>query len=1055
MTPTVLPRHSLKSRITLATLLIFVASLWSLAFYASRLLREDMQRLLSEQQLSVTTFMAEQVNQELDDRFELLGKVAQIVSPALQGNAAALQARLENRPALQAFFNGGYTAYGLDGIARAEVPLPARRVGRNDLDMATVAVALQGKTTIGQPVLDKKLRTPVFGMTVPIRDAQGRVIGALGGITRLDQPNFLGKITENRYGKSGNYLLVAPRTQQILAATEKSRVMQAFPASDLDPMHDAFTRGFEGTGVVVNSQGQEVLTSVKSVPVAGWSVVAMLPTAESFAPIRVMQQRLLLVTVLLTLLAGALTWWMLRRQLSPLLVAAKALAIRSGTTQPHQPLPIVRQDEIGQLIGGFNQLLETLAQREVSLRESEFHLRSIIESEPECIKIVDAQGALVQMNPAGLAMIEADAMAQVAGLAVRDLVAPEYRERFDVMHQRVLAGEACQLEFEIVGLKGGRRWMETHAVPMSDEGQVVHLAVTRDITTRKQAEAELRIAATAFESQEGMTITSAAFEILRVNKAFTRITGYTAEEAVGQNPRLLNSGRHDAAFYAAMWHSIESDGTWQGEIWNRRKNGEIYPEWLTITTVKDEAGQVTHYVATFSDITSRKAAEGKIQNLAFYDPLTNLPNRRLLMDRLEQALSAGVRHQRKGALLFIDLDDFKTINEILGHDKGDRLLLQVAQRLSTCIQESDTVARLGGDEFVVMLEDLSKNELEAASQAEAVGEKIRLALNQIYQLDGDAHHITPSIGVALFGEEQETPDEPYKRADMALNQAKSVGRNTLLFFDLQMQSAVMARAALEAGLREALARQQFLLYYQAQVTGDRQIAGVEVLVRWLHPERGLVSPVEFIPLAEDTGLILPLGRWVLETACSQLARWAAQPEMAHLTLSVNVSARQFNQSDFVDQVLTVLERTGAPAQRLKLELTESVLVSDVEDVIAKMSALKAMGVGFSLDDFGTGYSSLAYLSRLPLDQLKIDQSFVSNIGVDNNAAAICAATISLAHSLKLKVVAEGVETEAQRYFLSTVHPCDLMQGYLFGRPLPLDAFELSAKRVEVPLFHSK
>ncbi|MER2539482.1 MAG: EAL domain-containing protein, partial [Azonexus sp.] len=555
----------------------------------------------------------------------------------------------------------------------------------------------------------------------------------------------------------------------------------------------------------------------------------------------------------------------------------------------------------------------------------------------------------------------------------------------------------------------------------------------------------------AFEVQEGITITDAAMVILRVNRAFTEITGYNTEEIVGKTPALLSSGRHDAAFFAAMWESIARTGAWQGEIWNRRKCGEIYPAWLMITAVKDKAGTVTNYVGTFADITARKAAEEEINSLAFFDPLTGLPNRRLLLDRLKQALASSTRNVKYGALLFIDLDHFKNLNDTRGHDIGDLLLQQVAERLTTCVRESDTVARLGGDEFVVMLEDLSGTIQEAVNQAESVGEKILSTLNKTYALGSGEHHSTPSIGIALFADHSEGIDELLKRADLAMYEAKAAGRNTLRFFEPEMQTIVTARAAMEIGLREALANGQFFLHYQAQVTDVCGVAGAEALVRWRHPLRGTISPTEFIPLAEETGLIQPLGLWVLETACVQLARWAMQPGMAHLTLAVNVSARQFHQTDFVDQVLVVLERTGANPCRLKLELTESLLVTNIDGVIAKMSALKIIGVGFSLDDFGTGYSSLSYLSRLPLDQLKIDRSFVMNIESNDNAAAICAATISLAHALNLKVVAEGVETEAQRYFLNMVHHCDLIQGYLFSRPLPIDEFEaLAASKVDFP-----
>jgi diguanylate cyclase (GGDEF)-like protein/PAS domain S-box-containing protein len=558
-------------------------------------------------------------------------------------------------------------------------------------------------------------------------------------------------------------------------------------------------------------------------------------------------------------------------------------------------------------------------------------------------------------------------------------------------------------------------------------------------------EAELRIAATAFESQQGTTVADAHGVILRVNQAFTQITGYSAAEAVGQNPRILASGRHDSAFYQAMWASIGQTGQWQGEIWNRRKDGEVYPEWLAISAVKDAADQVTNYVATFSDISARKNAEVQINTLAFYDPLTHLPNRRLLLDRLTLALATVARHQTLGALLFVDLDNFKTLNDTLGFVKGDLLLEVVAQRLQHCVYESDTVARVGGDEFVVMLEDLSGNLADACRRAESVAEKIRQALNQSYPIGPLEHRSTPSIGVALFGDQAyASPDEPLKNAELAMFQAKSAGHNTIRFFDPKMEAEVLARAALEGDLRGALQQQQLVLFYQAQVVGKGRVVGAEALVRWQHPQRGLVSPAEFIPLAEETGLILPLGQWVLETACAQLALWATQPTMADLVLAVNVSAKQFHQSDFVAQVQAALTSSSTNPKRLKLELTESLLVSNVEDVIAKMAALKLLGISFSLDDFGTGYSSLVYLKRMPLDQLKIDQGFVRNILSDPNDAAIAKMVVALAESMGLAVIAEGVEEEAQKDFLAHLG-CHAYQGYFFSRPVPIAEFEVLAQ----------
>ncbi len=557
----------------------------------------------------------------------------------------------------------------------------------------------------------------------------------------------------------------------------------------------------------------------------------------------------------------------------------------------------------------------------------------------------------------------------------------------------------------------------------------------------EEREAALSVAATAFEIEQGMIVTDQNEIIIRVNRAFTKLTGHGAEEAIGKTLSIFKFDSQDAEFYQHMRESLHRDNYWQGEIWNRRKNGETYPEWLTITAVIGTNGEITNYVCAFSDVTERKEAEEKICALAFYDPLTQLPNRRFLLDRLQQALALSTRNDRQGALLFIDLDNFKSINDTRGHAVGDLLLVEAAKRLQGCIRESDTTARLGGDEFVVLLENLDNDEQIAATQAETVGEKIREAIAQPYLINDHEHHSTASIGITLFHGPVKTMEEMLKRADVALYRAKADGRNTVSFFDPEMQAVVSARVALESDLRHAVSgEEQLQLYYQAQVDSSGRLTGAEALVRWRHPERGTVSPADFIPLAEESGLILPLGHWVLKTACRQLAVWAEQPETAHLILAVNISAKQFRLPTFVEEVLTLVNYFGADPVKLKLEITESMLVDNVDDVIAKMTALKACGISFSMDDFGTGYSSLSYLKRLPLYQLKIDQSFVRDVLTDPNDAAIAKTIIALAQSMNLAVIAEGVETEAQREFLE-MNGCHAFQGYLFGKPAPAKEFE--------------
>ncbi len=555
-----------------------------------------------------------------------------------------------------------------------------------------------------------------------------------------------------------------------------------------------------------------------------------------------------------------------------------------------------------------------------------------------------------------------------------------------------------------------------------------------------KAQEQIRIAATAFEAQEGIIITDAQNTILRVNSAFTAITGYSAQDAVGSTPNMLSSGHHDKAFFEAMWDCIRREGVWQGEIWNRRKNGEIYPGWSNITAVKNPHGAVSHYVGTMLDITERKAAEAKIEHLAYHDPLTLLPNRRLLLDRLEQALAAGARRESQGALLFIDLDNFKVLNDTRGHDAGDQLLVEVGQRLLTCVREEDTVARVGGDEFMILINNLGTQSRQVLQSTRSVAEKVITVLGQPYVINGHTHYVTPSVGITLFAGDKLSVRELMKQADIAMYQAKSDGRNTLRYFDPEMQAELAARAALEAALREGIEKQQFLLLYQPQVDRLQGVTGAEVLLRWNHPQRGIVSPTEFIPIAEETGLILPIGYWVLEAACRQLCEWSRLPHKCDLDLAVNVSPYQFKQVDFVDRVRLILERTKVPAHHLKLELTESILIDRIQDSINKINALKALGVEFALDDFGTGYSSLSYLTRLPLKQLKIDRSFISQLPDNANDAVVAQTIIMMARSLNMSVIAEGVETEAQLQFIEQ-HGCTSYQGYLFSKPLPLDEFE--------------
>lgn len=555
-------------------------------------------------------------------------------------------------------------------------------------------------------------------------------------------------------------------------------------------------------------------------------------------------------------------------------------------------------------------------------------------------------------------------------------------------------------------------------------------------------EAEERFEQLALQSHTFVWEIDSQGKYTYVSSAVEQVLGYSSNELIGKKyfyDLYPKEGRD--AYKRAVFELFERQESFEN-IPNLAVSRDGRFLWLSSNAIAmvDGEGRLLGYRGSDTDITESKHVEEQINSLVFFDQLTGLPNRTLLSDRLKQAMASSSRSSHYGALLFIDLDNFKTLNDTLGHDMGDILLKQVSRRLSLCVGEADTVARLGGDEFVVVFSELGKEVTDAATASEAVAEKILAALNQPYLLNGISHRSTASIGVTLFKGDLSSIDDLMKQADLAMYKSKEAGRNRLSFFDPDMEFALKARAALENDLRKGIEEKQFLLYYQPQVEGNGSISGTEALVRWQHPQRGIVPPAEFIPVAEETGLILPLGDWILKTACDQLAQWAQIPEMEKMTMAVNVSARQFSQNNFVERVLSILGQSGANPKRLKLELTESLLVQNVEEVIEKMVALKRVGVCFSLDDFGTGYSSLSYLKRLPLDQLKIDQSFVRDIMNDHNDAIICKSTIALAESMGLSVIAEGVESMEQRDALSDIG-CGAYQGYWFSRPLPLAEFE--------------
>lgn len=1310
MTSRLAPWQSLRTRATALTLLVFVLGIWGMSAYVSSGMQANMERLLGDQQFSVATAMAQQVDREMTTRMQALRVVAKEMDADLLRSPQAMQALLEQRPLLALLFNGGAWVAGLDGTAMADVPRSANRVGINFMDRDYMLAALkEGKEVIGQPVMGKQVKAPVFGMAVPVRDSQGKVIGALVGVTSLEKISFLDNLRLNPYGKTGGYLLIHPQSRQIITATDPKRIMEMLPAAGINPYVDRNIEGYEGYAVLVNALGEEQLASVKQLPTWDWYILLGLPTAEAFAPIHELQQNLLRATLLLTLLIGALIWWVLRRQFAPLVATSEAMVALADTKQIPAPLPDRHPGEIGQLMAAFNLIVQTWTQREAALTDSQQNLAITLNSIGDAVISTDVTGLIARMNPVAERLTGwplADALGrpltevfriisaetrlpsinpvqrvmergEVVGLAnhtvliarggqeyqiadsaapIRDatngivgvvLVFSDVTEKYRVeealrgakdhlqttlnaipdllfevdANGRVLsyhahrsdllaappevfmgncfadvlppaATDVCMNALREAATKGwsngatyslllpqGETWFELSVAVMPVVGNVEphFILLTRDITERRRAELAREESEDRFRllwqtCPNAIVLTDRNSIIRYANPALQQVFGHAPAALIGNSLALLQPQHLAAGHMNGMRRHLETGQRsmdWRAvETIGRHKDGREFPveiafssmeiggelmfagfmrditerkkfeenlresemrhrsmfennpqpmwvfdaETLAFLSVNDAA--VTSYgysreefsrmtirdirpaedrtrleawltdgkhkrptaaevwthqrkdgrmlqveihshaiefqgrpakLILANDITEQLKSQARVQHLAYHDTLTGLPNRTQFLDFANQALSDNTSSSKLSAGILLDLDNFKRINDQWGHRVGDELLKQVALRVQQCIPPGCLLARLGGDEFMIIISDAGRDQAGASVAAQEMCSKIIVALAQSFTIEQRKHFTSASLGIALFGGSDMKVDELLSRADCAMYSAKAEGRNTFRFFDGQLQAQLEAQSELELELRECVHNNELFLVYQPQVDRLGRVVGSEALLRWTHPQRGLVSPAQFIPAAEDNGFIFQIGQWVLHAACSALAQWQSEPATAGLTVAVNVSAKQFHHPDFVSQVLSELELSGANPALLKLELTESLLAQDVDGIVKKMNTLKAKGVTFSLDDFGTGYSSLAYLKRLPLDQLKIDQGFVRDILLDASDAAIVRTVIALGDKLGINVIAEGVETQAQREFLES-NGCYSYQGYFFSRPLKKEDFETFCAR---------
>lgn len=680
---------------------------------------------------------------------------------------------------------------------------------------------------------------------------------------------------------------------------------------------------------------------------------------------------------------------------------------------------------------------QELHNTKLALLASESQLRAIIDTEPECVKILDSKGRLIFMNRSGLSMIEADSLEQVIGQKLAGLLLPRYRPAFNALNKKVSAGQKGILEFEITGLKGQRRWLETHAVPLSNpDGSMSLLGITRDITEHKKAQgARDQLTAIIDSATDFIGMAQKNGKMIYLNRAGRNLVGVASTDDISSTDisNYLTQAGADTIFSEGLTTAAEA-GFWSGECGLLTRAGKEIPVSAVVVGHKSHAGTVEFYSTIMRDISELKEHEAQLLHLATYDRLTGLPNRALYSDRLEVAIAEAARHQRLVAVMYLNLDRFKKINDTLDYETGNALLKTVGARLAESLRADDTLARAGGDEFALVLVDIAQ--LDDVSR---VTQKILHSFSTPFYVDGHEVFLSASVGIAVYPSDDITAAGLLKNAAIALNRSKDQGGNTYQFYAAAMNEKALQRLALDNALHHALERQEFLLYYQPQVNlRTRRICGIEALIRWQHPQHGLVPPLEFIPLAEETGLIIPIGKWVLKTACAQNKMWQ-DAGFVEVPIAVNLSGRQFAQQDLVRVVTDVLRETGLAPRWLELEITEGTLIRDTEASVSLLNDLSALGIKISIDDFGTGYSSLSYLKRFPIGSIKIDQSFVRDIHNDPDDAAIVRAIIAMAQGLNMLTIAEGVETEEQLNFLHE-HECVAMQGFYFGRPMPAERF---------------
>lgn len=1028
---------------------------------------------LEQQQQTLLDTLARGVDSQLATALQALQGVAQ-VTPALSMKDSAAAGRfLDNRTGIQSIFDNGLALFDKNGLLMAETPHNPGRADRNFADYPFFRQAAKAnKPIISTPFRSTKTtRHPVVQFCTPVFSSNGSVIGYLTGGLRLDGRNFLGNLGGHRLSKSG-YLYLYSHDRTMLVHPDRDRLIKQDVPPGVNRLFDLAITGWNGSGITTNSRGVKQIASFKSLSQAPWILSATIPYNEVVAPIHTATIFLLSLISILGIASSVTGWLLIQRMTSPLADFAKHLQNLPRLTGQARFLKPSGDPELKTLATSFNQMIseldlhmETIAQQievldsiSAEQRKTVLFLRLITDNVPDLIWAKDLQHRYIFTNKANnetllFPLTPDEPLGKTHDyFSCAEIASHPDDPTWYCFSELYVASDAvtldCRQEMhfqETAYVHGEQISLDVYKAPFYDDaGNLVGtIGSARNITREKQLEqenekarAQAQLAADVFEqSSEGIVITDNEEKILLVNRAFSNVTGYRAEEVLGQTPRLLKSNRHDDAFYQEMWRCLLGNGRWQGELWNRRKNGEIYPEMATISVVRDGVGEITNYLAVFSDISGIKESQQRLDYLSWHDPLTDLPNRQMFNSYLTQAIPRAHRGRHQLALLSIDLDYFKDVNDSFGILTGDSLLKLVAQRLKDRMRANDFIARSGGDEFIILLEDI-----EDPSIIALVAEDIMNHLRQPFELEPGLELQTDlSIGISLFPNHGQTTMELLQKANAALFKAKQQGRAGFAFYSDELNARALERIKLGSRLRRALELDELRVVYQPQVDlSSGKIVGAEALMRWENRELGLISPACFIRLAEEIGCISAMGEWILRQVCLQGKKWLDEG-LPPIILAVNLSPVQLKQASIHKMVADILLETGYPPELLELELTESALMEQGEQTVALLRDLRNLGVQLALDDFGTGYSSLAYLKYFPLHLLKIDKSFVKDIPHGLKDMQLVSTIVFMARSMGFKVLAEGVELPEQLDSLKTLN-CDLYQGYLKSKPLPADEF---------------